>query len=123
MTAASNAPSGLVVEGEAGIGKTTLLLGAIDEARQRGFRVLSARSAAAESVLAYAVLSDLLKGVDTNTYAELSDARRLAIDRVLLRPGVDDRATDQREVAASVLTIVEHLADESAVLLVIYDLQ
>ena len=82
LTAAAGTPSGLLLEGEAGIGKTTLLLAAADEARRRGFRVLSARSAAAESVLAYAALSDLLNGVDATVSESLSDVQRLAIDRV-----------------------------------------
>jgi hypothetical protein len=43
----------LLVEGEPGIGKTTLWLAAAQQAREQGFHVLSARAAAAESVLAY----------------------------------------------------------------------
>lgn len=124
LTAAAGTPSGLLLEGEAGIGKTTLLLAAADEARRRGFRVLSARSAAAESVLAYAALSDLLNGVDATVSESLSDVQRLAIDRVLLRDeDDDDRASDQRLVAASFLTVVERLADTAPVLIAIDDLQ
>ena len=123
LTVASSRPSGLLIEGDAGIGKTTLLLTTVDEARERGFRVLSARPAAAESVLAYAVLADLLREVEVAAWAELPDVQRLALDRVLLRADADGPATDQREVAASVLTIVEHLAAESPVLLVLDDLQ
>ncbi len=116
-------PTALLVEGEAGIGKTTLLLEAVAEARKRGFRVLSARSAAAESVLAYAVLADLLAEVEAAAWAGLSDEQRLAVDRVLLNADADGPATDPRGVAVSFLTVVEHLADESPVLLVIDDLQ
>lgn len=123
LTAASSGPTGLLVEGQAGIGKTTLLFSAVDEARERGFRVLSARSAAAESVLAYAVLADLLVEVEAASWAELSEVERLAVDRVLLRADAEGPATDQREVAGSFLTVIEHLADESPVLLVIDDLQ
>ena len=123
LTAAAIRPSSLLVEGEAGIGKTTLLLAAAEEAHGRGFRVLSARSAAAESVLAYAVLADLLREVDTTACAELPDVQRLAVDRVLLRADAGDRATDQREVAASFLTVVEWVAEASPVLVVIDDLQ
>ena len=47
------APSALVIEGEAGIGKTTLWLDTLARARERGFVVLASRAAAAESVLAY----------------------------------------------------------------------
>ena len=45
----SNIPSGAVVvalEGEAGVGKTTLWEAGLEEAGDRGFRVLTARSAA-----------------------------------------------------------------------------
>jgi DNA-binding CsgD family transcriptional regulator len=123
LTAASNAPSGLLVEGDAGIGKTTLLLAAVDDARERGFRVLSARSAAAESVLAYAVLADLLGEVEAQVWAELSDVQRLALDRALLREDVGGPATDQLEVASGFLAVVEKLAAESPLLLAIDDLQ
>ena len=60
LGAAEAEPSGLVAEGEPGIGKTTLCLSTIELAEQRGFHVLSARPAEAESVLAYASLADLL---------------------------------------------------------------
>jgi DNA-binding CsgD family transcriptional regulator len=123
LTAASSGPSGLLVEGEAGIGKTTLLLAAVDDARERGFRVMSARSAAAESVLAYAVLADLLSDVEATAWAGLPDVQRLALERVLLRADVGGPATDQLEVAAGFLAVVESLSDESPVLLAIDDLQ
>ena len=123
LASACNGPTGLLLEGEAGIGKTTLLLAVIDAARQKGFRVLAARSAAAESVLAYAVLSDLLTDVDPAAYADMPDIQRLAIDRVLLRAGFDERASDQQEVAASFLSVVERVSESSPVLVVVDDLQ
>src|SRR5712691_862482 len=54
-------PQALVLEGEPGIGKTTLWLAALDQARQRGFRVLSCRPSAAEAHLSYASLADVLR--------------------------------------------------------------
>ena len=49
LTAASGRPRALVVEGEPGIGKTTLWSAVVQHASDRGFLVLSARPAAAES--------------------------------------------------------------------------
>ena len=62
-------PAALLFEGEAGIGKTTQWLSVIDQARTLGVRVLPARTAAAESALAYASLADLLSGVDAGVLA------------------------------------------------------
>ena len=59
LTSAQQRPSALVIEGEAGIGKTTLWLAAVEQARALGFRVLSARTGQAESVMAYAAVADL----------------------------------------------------------------
>src|SRR5215216_4133569 len=56
-------PAALVLEGEAGIGKSTLWLAGIEAARERGLRVLSSRPAEAERGLAHVVLSDLFEGV------------------------------------------------------------
>src|ERR1700737_2884410 len=55
LDSASTAPSALLVDGEAGIGKTTVWLAGLRRARDRGFRVLSARGAHAESGLADAL--------------------------------------------------------------------
>ena len=94
---------------------------AVDEAHERGFRVLSARSAAAESVLAYAVLADLLRWV--RGLGGTFGCERLALDRALLRDDADGPATDQLEVAAGFMTVVGHMAEASPVLLAVDDLQ
>jgi len=122
LDTASAEPSGLVVEGEPGIGKTTLWLAAVEQARSRGFLVLSARCVAAESVLAYAALADLLSGVEPAVSA-LPDLQRLAVDRVLLRAGADGPSTDPRAVGAGFLSVLNHLAADAPVLVAIDDLQ
>jgi ATP/maltotriose-dependent transcriptional regulator MalT len=123
LAAAATEPAGLVAEGEPGIGKTTLCLSAIELAEERGFLVLSARPAEAESVLAYASLADLLSGVDPSALTELPTPQRLAIDRVLLRADAEDLSTDQRAVGAGFVSVVELLAEQSPVLVAIDDLQ
>jgi len=123
LTSVAVGPSALVIEGEAGIGKTTLWLAALQQAKEHGFAVLAARPVAAESVLAYASLADLLGGLDGGVWAKLSAPQRLAMDRVLFRDNADGAAIDQRAVAAGFLSVVELLADESPVLIAIDDVQ
>jgi predicted ATP-dependent serine protease len=64
LRSASQQPSALVIEGEPGIGKTTLWLLAVEQARDRGYQVFSARVGQAESALAYAAVADLLRDID-----------------------------------------------------------
>jgi DNA-binding CsgD family transcriptional regulator len=116
-------PSVLVIEGEAGIGKTTLWLGALEQAHERGFRVLSARAGQAESGLAYAVLADLLHGIETEVLDGLPHLQRVALDRVLLREDGSGPATDERVVASAFLTLIDRLSTDAPVLLAIDDLQ
>jgi DNA-binding CsgD family transcriptional regulator/tetratricopeptide (TPR) repeat protein len=123
LAAASTGPAALVVEGEPGIGKTTLWLEAVDQAAQRGFHVLSACPDAAESVDGYASLADLLAGVDEAVFDELPKPQRLALVGLRLRPDPDDEAVDQRAIGAAFLTVVETLAESSPVLIAIDDLQ
>jgi predicted ATP-dependent serine protease len=96
-------PTALVVEGEPGIGKTTLWLSTLKTARKRGFRVLSTRPSAAESVLAYTGLADLLSGVDASALAGLPDPQLVAVDQILLRAEADSAPTGQRAVSAAFL--------------------
>jgi DNA-binding CsgD family transcriptional regulator len=123
LTAAGAQPSCLVAEGEAGIGKTTLWLAAIKQARERGFHVLSAQTGQAESMLAYAATADLLGDVESAVLDQLPDVQRVALDRVLLRADLDGLPTDQRVVATAFLSIVERLARTTPVLVAIDDVQ
>jgi DNA-binding CsgD family transcriptional regulator len=123
LRSAAQQPWGLVVEGEAGIGKTTLWLSAKEEASRRGFQILSARVGEAESVLAYAAVADLLRDVDPIVLAALPDVQHLAVDRVLLRASTEGPPTDQRVVAAALASVVESLVKESPVLLAIDNVQ
>ena len=122
LASAAREPSALLIEGEAGIGKTTLWLTALEQARERGFRVLSARAAAAESVLAYTVLADLLDGVEEWAWSDLPEPQQLAVDKVMLRAD-NGAATDQRAVAAAFLSVVERLSDDGPVVVAIDDIQ
>jgi hypothetical protein len=121
LAVAASAPSALLLDGEAGIGKTTLWLSGLQQARDRGFTVLSARAVDAESVLAYASLADLLTDMDQDSWADLPEPQRIAVDRALLRE--QDAVTDQRAVAAAFLSVVDRLTDHGPVLLAIDDLQ
>jgi predicted ATP-dependent serine protease len=60
VEAALGAPSGVLLEGEAGAGKTTLFLAGVAAARERGARVLVARPAEAEGSLGLTGIADLL---------------------------------------------------------------
>jgi DNA-binding CsgD family transcriptional regulator len=122
LASASTAPCALVIEGDPGIGKTTLWLSALDQARERGFAVLAARASATDSVLAYASLADLLvdAGLDATP---LPDPQRLAIDRILLRATTDGQPTDQRTVAAAFGSTIQILAETAPVLVAVDDLQ
>jgi hypothetical protein len=123
LAAVPSGPAALVVEGEAGIGKTTMWLAALERAQELGFRVLSTRAMSAESVLAYSSLAGLLHGVNDDVFAELPPPQRVAIDRVLLRVSADGPATDERAVTVAVLSVIERLAEDSPVLVAIDDLQ
>lgn len=120
-------PTTLLIEGEPGIGKTTLWLTALDEARARGFRVLFSRPTASVSVMAYTALADLLGSVARSAWADLPAPQRQAVDHVMVRTD-DDLAgahfvTDQRAVAAGFSSVVDHLAREGPLLLAVDDLQ
>src|ERR1700685_195612 len=64
-------PGVLLIEGEAGIGKTTLLTVARSTAAKLGYTVLSAFPSQAELPLAFAGLTDLLEWVPAAEVARL----------------------------------------------------
>ena len=82
----------LVLEGEAGIGKSTLWLAGVEAARERGLRVLSSRPAEVELGVAHAALGDLLEDALADV---LAGAGRPAT------PGARDRAAARRRSRTS----------------------
>jgi primosomal protein N' len=78
----------LVLEGEAGIGKTTLLREAVAAASGAGAGVLMAWPAAAEAALAFSGLGDLLAGALDEVVSELPapQARRSTLPCFAERP-------------------------------------
>ena len=123
LDSAPGEPCALVVEGDPGIGKTTLWLDAVGRARQRGFRVLTSRAAAAESVLAYAALADLLSDVDDSIWADLPAPQQQGLDAALLRGREDAHHTDARAVAAAFVAVIDRLAAQGPLIVAIDDLQ
>jgi DNA-binding CsgD family transcriptional regulator len=67
----------LVLEGDAGIGKTTIWQEAVDRARGGGTRVLACRPAAAEAKLSFSGLADMLDTVQVPSFAALPDLQRI----------------------------------------------
>src|SRR5438093_602819 len=89
----------LVLEGEPGIGKTTLWRAGVRRGEELGYAVLSCRPALAEAKLSYGALGDLLGGVPESAFASLPPPQRNALDAVLLRADAARRASDRRAVS------------------------
>ncbi|WP_308204728.1 helix-turn-helix transcriptional regulator [Mycolicibacterium flavescens] len=123
VSAAAQRPAGLLLEGEAGIGKTTLWLAALQHARDSGFTVMSARAWEAESKLAYGTVADLLTDIDTDALASLPQVQRVAVNRVLMRDDAGGPETDQHVVAAAMLSVIETMAVDNPVVIAVDDLQ
>jgi DNA-binding CsgD family transcriptional regulator len=120
-------PSGfrvLVVEGRAGVGKTTLWQEGLAFARERGYRVLAARAAQAEARLSYSALGDLLAGeLGEAELAALPSPQRLALSTALLLTEGDVSSHDQRSVATATLGGLRSLALTDPVLVAVDDVQ
>src|SRR6059058_4296712 len=74
----------LVVEGEAGIGKSTLWLASVELARERGYRVLECRGDRSETQVSFAALRDLVGEAFDDVADELPSPQRRALAVVLL---------------------------------------
>jgi DNA-binding CsgD family transcriptional regulator len=116
-------PCALVIEGSAGIGKTTLWSAGIVDARKRGHRVLVARAAESEARLSYAGLGDLLAGVPDSAFAGMPTPLRRALDAALLRAEIPGGTPDQRAAALAATHVLRGLAADGPLVIAIDDLQ
>ncbi len=118
----ANGPAALALEGEVGIGKSTLWLAGVEAARERGLRVLSSRPTESERGLAHAALGDLLEDVLGDVLPALTPPRRRALEVALLveKPV---GAADPRALALAVHTALRLLAGKGRVVFAIDDVQ
>lgn len=117
---ARRTPAALLLEGEAGIGKTTVWLRATEDAAAQGFRVLVARGAPTEVTFTYAAITDLGRTVEDNFLAELPPRQRTAVNRLLLRDG-DGPDTDERLIGAAIVAVLQRMSADGPVLVAIDD--
>ena len=113
----------LLLEGEPGIGKTMLWRAGVDEARDRGHRVMRCQPAEIETSFSYAALGDLLGDALDETLDELPEPQQRALEIALLRRASDGSPPDQRAVALAFLRTLEVLGSIGPVVVAVDDAQ
>jgi DNA-binding CsgD family transcriptional regulator len=123
LDAIGSGPAALLIEGEAGIGKTTLFDQGLVSAAADGQRVLRCRPGERETQMAYAALGDLLADVPESAMAGLPAPQRRALEVALLRAEPDGEQSLQRAVGLGLLGVLRTLATDAPMLLAIDDAQ
>ncbi len=116
-------PGALVIEGEAGIGKTTLWSAAVDGARASGWQVLSCRPAPSDAGLPLVGLADLLQPVPETAYLQLATPQRRALLVALLREDAGSDDLDARAVGTGLTALLGALAQGRPLLIAVDDAQ
>ena len=123
LLAGERAVRALVLEGEPGVGKTTLWEQGVAWARERGIRVLVARSSEAETPLPFAGLIDLLDGVDTDELTGVPTPQLRALDVALYRADPTDRPPEPQVISIAVFSALRALAESGRLLVAVDDVQ
>lgn len=122
LVAAVGHATALLIEGEAGIGKSSLWRETVRAAEERGYRVLACQPTESEAGIGFAGLIDLLGPWVDETAAELPEPQRRALDAALMRSS-SDAAVGQGAVAVALLAVLRKLARAAPTLIAIDDPQ
>jgi DNA-binding CsgD family transcriptional regulator len=120
---ADEVPRVLLLEGEAGIGKSTLWRGGVEIARDRGYRVLSCTAARSETELSFTGLRDLLVDAFDDVAGELSRPQRHALAVALLQEEPEGPPPDAGVLGVAFLGALRALAAKTRTLLALDDVQ
>jgi DNA-binding CsgD family transcriptional regulator len=123
LASVEDGAAAFVLEGEAGMGKTTLWEAGVSHAREAGLRVLDARPAESETALSFSTVGDLLDPVLDEALAPLPAAQRRALSRALVLEEDDGPMPDPRAIGVAVLNAVRSLADDVPVVVAVDDVQ
>ncbi|MFL5919625.1 MAG: AAA family ATPase [Gaiellaceae bacterium] len=120
LDADGEAGTKLLLEGEPGIGKTTLWHAGLGEAARRGFRVLAARPVAAERDLSFTTLGDLF--ADARELIDgLPAPQRRALRIALVLESATGEPLEQRTIAVAVTELLRRIGRESALVIAVDD--
>ena len=123
LAAATGGLSVLRLQGDAGIGKTTVWSEVVGRAERRGFLVLASRPAQTEAKLALSAVADLLAAAPSRAVARLPAPQRRAIDVVLLHVEPGSAPLDRRTLAMAVRSLLAELAAAGPLLVAVDDVQ
>ena len=123
LDAVPSGPVALILGGETGIGKSTLWLEALSQARARSYRVLSCRPTESEAKLSFAALGDLLDEVVDEGLEGLPSPQRSALEVALLRTEATGSPPDQRAISSAFYGALVALADAGPSLVAVDDAQ
>jgi hypothetical protein len=116
-------PSALLIDGEPGIGKTSLVEAAVGIAQQAGMQVWTSRPVEAEERLSYSGLTDLLAAVPSEDFDALPDPQRRALLIALRRRDPEQTAPDPLTVSLAILSLVRRMASRGPLVVVVDDVQ
>lgn len=123
LAAAASGTAVLAVDGEPGIGKTTLCGYAVELARQAGSAVLTCRPSEAEAMLSFAGLTDLLAGVTDESLDALPGPQRHGLAVAALRDEPSGAPPDARVIGTGLATLLAELSAAGPVVVVVDDAQ
>jgi DNA-binding CsgD family transcriptional regulator/tetratricopeptide (TPR) repeat protein len=133
LSAASGAPTALVITGDAGIGKTVVWQHVL-QAANRSSRVLACQPTSTERPLAFAALDDLFGDVTEQVLPALAGPRRHAVEAALLRDSPLEASSaghfragralpDPRVLARGILDALRILAGSAPLVVAVDDAQ
>lgn len=123
VAASACGPAALTVDGEPGIGKTSLLKYALTLARTAGSMVLECKPTPAETAMSFAALTELLRNVSDQAFAAMPEPQRHALAVATLREEPTGAPLDERAVGTGFASLLLHLAQSQPVIVAIDDLQ
>ena len=118
-----DAVAALVLEGDPGVGKTSLWEHGVAAARERGQRVLVTRASDAETALPFAGLIDLLDTVASDELGTVPAPQRRALEVALYRAEPTGAAPEPQVISLAVLSALRALAAQGPVLIALDDIQ
>lgn len=116
-------PGTLLIQGDPGIGKTTLWRAAVEAARELSHEVLRASPAEKESTFAYSVVSDLLADVPDEVVAGLPGPQRRGLEVALLLRDSGGPPPEQHTLGVALLGVLRALSAARPLVLAIDDVQ